>query len=97
MCNLYSQTRNVEAIRRLFRASDNRAARVDPQSAFFPGYNAPVIRRAADDRERELVTMSCGFVLLQNGKAPRLVTNVRDDKLLTSKFWRPSFDAGRSK
>jgi hypothetical protein len=23
MCNLYSQTRNVEAIRRLFRISDN--------------------------------------------------------------------------
>ncbi|MBS0240352.1 MAG: SOS response-associated peptidase family protein [Proteobacteria bacterium] len=94
MCNLYSQTRNVEAIRRLFRISDNRATRIHPQPAIFPGWNAPVVRRA-DDGERELVTMSWGFVLPQDGKAPRRVTNVRDDKLLTSKFWRPSFDARR--
>jgi len=94
MCNLYSQTRNVEAIRRLFRVSDNRAARVDPQPAIFPGYTAPVIRHAPDG-ERELVQMSWGFVLLQDGKAPPRVTNARDDKLLTSKFWRPSFDARR--
>lgn len=39
--------------------------------------------------------MSWGFVLLQHGKLPRRVTNVRDDKFLTSKFWRPSFDARR--
>jgi hypothetical protein len=27
-------------------------------------------------------------VLLQQGRAPRRVTNVRDDKILTSPFWR---------
>ena len=82
MCNLYSQTRNVEAIRRLFRISDNRASRIEPQPAIFPGWTAPVIRKA-DDGERELLPMSWGFVLLQDGKAPRRVTNVRDDKILT--------------
>ena len=51
--------------------------------------------RYATDGERELVHMSWGFVLLRDGKAPRRVTNVRDDKLLTSKFWRPSFDVRR--
>jgi putative SOS response-associated peptidase YedK len=94
MCNLYSQTRNIEAIRRLFRISDNRATRIDPQPSIFPGWTAPVIRRA-DDGQRELVQMSCGFVLLQDSKAPRRVTNVRDDKVLKSSFWKPSFEARR--
>ena len=39
--------------------------------------------------------MSWGFVLLQDGKAPRRVTNVRDDKILTSRFWTPSFQQRR--
>ena len=34
-------------------------------------------------------------MLLQPGKAPRRVTNVRDDKILTSRFWKPSFEARR--
>ena len=95
MCNLYSQTRNVEAIRRLFRVPHNRAPVVVPQPAeIFPGWTAPVIRKA-DDGERELLSMSWGFVLLQEGKAPRRVTNVRDDKILTSRFWTPSFQQRR--
>jgi len=94
MCNLYSQTRNVEAIRRLFRVSHNRAAAFDPLPAIFPGYRAPVVRRA-DDGERELAMLNWGFMLLQQGRAPRRVTNVRDDKILTSPFWRPSFEQRR--
>jgi putative SOS response-associated peptidase YedK len=49
----------------------------------------------AEDGERELSTSTWGFVLLQKGLAPRRVTNVRDDKILTSKFWRPSFEQRR--
>ena len=94
MCNLYSMTRNREAILLLFRISDNRAPNIGPQPSIFPAYSAPVIRRAADG-ERELSTMNWGFVLLQPGKAPRRVINVRDDKILTSKFWKPSFEARR--
>ena len=51
--------------------------------------------RKAEDGERELVTLNWGFVLLQKDRAPRRVTNVRDDKILTSKFWRPSFEQRR--
>ena len=94
MCNLYSMTRNREAILRLFRISPNRAAAFAPLDAIFPGHLAPVIRQA-NDGERELVTMSWGFVLLQKGKAPRRVTNVRDDTLRTSSFWRASFEDRR--
>ena len=94
MCNLYSMTRSREAILRLFRVSDNRAGEIKPQPSIFPAYTAPVVRTAADG-ERELVSMSWGFVLLQTGKAPRRVTNVRDDKIVTSKFWKSSFEQRR--
>ncbi len=87
-------TRSREAILRLFRIADNRAGEIKPQPSIFPAYTAPVVRKAVDG-ERELVPMSWGFVLLQPGKAPRRVTNVRDDKVLTSKFWKPSFEARR--
>jgi putative SOS response-associated peptidase YedK len=89
MCNLYSQTRAVEAVRRLFRVSSNRAAAFEPKDGIFPGHMAPVVRRA-EDGERELLELSWGFVLPQPGKAPRRVTNTRDDKV-HSGFWADSF------
>lgn len=94
MCNLYSMTQAREAMLRLFRVGDNRAASIEPKPAIFPGYVAPIVRKA-DDGARELVKLNWGFVLLQKGLAPRRVTNVRDDKILTSKFWRPSFEQRR--
>ena len=87
-------TRAPEAVRRLFRVPHNRASEIKSQSAIFPGYDAPVVR-ATGDGERELASMSWGFVLLQNGKAPRRVTNVRDDKVLTSGFWKSSLEERR--
>ncbi|NOT70778.1 MAG: SOS response-associated peptidase [Hyphomicrobium sp.] len=90
MCNLYSMTRMPEAVRNLFKVPSNRATVFKPLDAIFPGYEAPIIRHA-DDGERELVMMHWGFILLQTGKAPRRVTNVRDDKILTSTFWKGSF------
>ena len=83
-------TRSRAEVARLFRVSDNRAAAFEPKDAIFPGHAAPVVRMAGDG-ERELVAMSWGFVLPQPGKAPRRVTNTRDDKVLTSRFWTPSF------
>jgi putative SOS response-associated peptidase YedK len=93
MCNLYSMTRNREAILRLFRVSHNRAAAYDARDAIFPGYQAPIVRKAADG-ERELAVLNWGFVLLQKDKAPKRVTNIWDDKAQT-KFWKPSFEQRR--
>ena len=93
MRNLYSMTRNREAILRLFRISDNRAPNIGPQPSIFPAYSAPVIRRAADG-ERELSTM-IGASCYCNRARHRRVINVRDDKILTSKLWKPSFEARR--
>lgn len=94
MCNLYSQTRNVEAIRRLFEVSHNRAADFEPKAAIFPANDAPVVR-LADDGERELVVMNWGFVLPQSDKAAKRVTNARDEKVQTSRFWKSSFEDRR--
>lgn len=93
MCNLYSITAAREAMLRLFRLGHNRAVAFEPLPAIFPGHIAPVVRLAADG-EREMLPMSWGFVLLQEGKAPKRVTNTRDDKL-ASRFWRPSFEQRR--
>jgi putative SOS response-associated peptidase YedK len=94
MCNLYSMTKTRDALVGLFGISHNRAAAFEPLPAIFPGNTAPVIRAAADG-ERELVLMSWGFVLPQQGKAPRRVTNTRDDKVLSSQFWKRSFQQRR--
>ena len=90
MCNLYSQARSADEVRNTFNVPHNRSVAFEPLDAIFPGHIAPVIR-PTDDGARELVTMSWGFVLPQEGKAARRVTNTRDDKVLTSRFWTPSF------
>ena len=94
MCNLYSQTLPRQAIIHYFRVSDNRAAAITPKPAIFPGNDAAVVRRS-EDGERELLELSWGFVLLLKDKAPKRVTNVRDDKVRTSRFWRGSFEERR--
>ena len=93
MCNLYSMTKAPAAIGSLFRVPHNRQEQFDLLPAIFPGWSAPVVRRASDG-ERELIMMSWGFVLLQDGKAPRRVTNTRDDKV-QSRFWRASIEQRR--
>ena len=94
MCNLYSLNKKRDAVAQFFRVSHNRAGSFEPVNAIFPRHVAPVVRRAADG-DREIVTMSWGFMLLQKGKAPRPVTNVRDDTILKSSFWKPSFEERR--
>src|SRR5262249_22578312 len=90
MCNLYSLNKKQDMVARFFRVSDNRAAAFEPAGAIFPRHIAPVVR-CAEDGDLEIVTMSWGFMLIQKDRAPRPVTNVRDDKILASRFWRSSF------
>ncbi len=96
MCNLYSLTTNVEAIRRLFKvqriAPD--IGNMEPLPGIFPGQNAPVIRDS-EDGERELTVMHWGFVMPQKDRAPKDVTNARDDKIQSSPFWKSSFQERR--
>ncbi len=94
MCNLYSLNKKRDAVARFFRVAHNRSVAFEPVAATFPGHVAPVIRRSTDG-DREIVLMSWGFVLPQNDRAPRRVTNVRDDKILASRFWCSSFEERR--
>jgi putative SOS response-associated peptidase YedK len=94
MCNLYSLNKKRDAVALFFRVSHNRSAAFKPASAIFPRHVAPVVIPAADG-EREIVTMSWGFMLLIKDRAPRPVTNVRDDTILKSSFWRSSFEERR--
>ena len=52
----------------------------ESRDGIFPGY-PHVVRKA--DGERELAVLNWGFVLLQKDKAPKRVTNIRDDKAQT--------------
>ena len=94
MCTLYAMTKSRDAVRALFRVSDNRATAVVPNAGILPTDAAPVVRLAPDG-ERELVSLSWGFVRRDPGKAPRRVVNTRDDMTRSSPFWRGSFEARR--
>ncbi|MGY4408722.1 hypothetical protein ACVWW4_000458 [Bradyrhizobium sp. LB7.1] len=51
MCNLYSMTKNVEAIRRLFGALNSRVGNLPSMPGIFPDYPAPIVRNAEGGRE----------------------------------------------
>ena len=88
MCNLYSMRKSREELRGLFKVPHNRAVAIEPLPGIFPGYMAPIVRMA-EDGECELTWLSWGFVRLEKNRAPKRVTNFRDDKI-TSPFWRDS-------
>ena len=82
MCNLYSLTRNQEAIRRLFNLARDLTGNLPPLPAIFPDTLAPVV--CADKSGlREMLMMRWGFPPPPQGNAP--VTNVRNT---ASPFWR---------
>ncbi|WP_375789791.1 SOS response-associated peptidase [Bradyrhizobium sp. Pha-3] len=51
MCNLYSMTTNVEAIRRLFGALNSRVGNLASMPGVFPDYPAPIVRNGSEGRE----------------------------------------------
>jgi putative SOS response-associated peptidase YedK len=51
MCNLYSMTKNVDAIRQLFGALNSRVGNLPSMPGLFPDFPAPIVRNAADGRE----------------------------------------------
>ncbi|WP_316181358.1 SOS response-associated peptidase [Bradyrhizobium sp. SZCCHNRI1009] len=53
MCNLYSMTKNVDAIRRLFSIApeNDRTGNLPVMPGIFPDYPAPIVRNGADGRE----------------------------------------------
>lgn len=83
MCNLYSMTATVEEMRRLFGPFEGDRGNLPPFDEIYPGYRAPVLRRAEGGVLR-LESMTWGFPG-PAAAAGRPVTNVRN---LSSPFWR---------
>ncbi|MEL6100332.1 MAG: SOS response-associated peptidase [Pseudomonadota bacterium] len=102
VCNLYSNTTAVEAMRRLFDidAGRDRLGNAEPRPAIFPKGAAPVVR-LNDTGERELVEMAWGFLTpafstkAGNPIKPKAWNNARDDKVLKSGLWKGSFQERR--
>lgn len=59
MCNLYSTTKNQDAIRKLFDALNDYAGNLPPLPVILPDYKAPVVGQI--DGERELIKMRWGM------------------------------------
>jgi putative SOS response-associated peptidase YedK len=53
MCNLYSMTKNVDAIRRLFRVepANDRTGNMPHLPDIYPDYPAPIVRNGSGGRE----------------------------------------------
>src|SRR6201996_2687751 len=82
MCNLYSITKNQDAIRHLFKVDLDRTGNLPSMPGVFPDYEAPVVRN--QDGQRELNKMRWGMPPPPKfGCAP--ITNIRNT---SSPRWR---------
>lgn len=83
MCNLYSITKNQDAIRRLFKVDLDRTGNLPSMPGVFPDYEAPVVRN--QEGQRELIRMRWGMPPPPKfGGAPP-ITNIRNT---SSPHWR---------
>lgn len=64
MCNLYSMTRNQDAIRNLFKVTKDSIGNLPPMPGIFPNKMAPIVRNNAG--ERELAMVRWGMPSAQN-------------------------------
>lgn len=66
MCNLYSVTTNVEAIRafvRDLRVDETTIGNFAPQTGIFPDYLAPIVRNFGDERELARIPVGNAVVI----------------------------------
>ena len=93
MCNLYSHTKPIDAVRRHFGVTRAPATNLPPQPSIFPKGVAPVVRPI--EGGRELALLRWGVMIPIQGKA-KPVTNARDDKIRANSFaWRFHFQERR--
>jgi putative SOS response-associated peptidase YedK len=82
MCNLYSITKNQDAIRQLFKVQRDSAGNLPSMPGVFPDYEGPVVRNHAEGRE--LIKMRWGMPPPPKFGGPP-VTNIRNT---SSPHWR---------
>jgi putative SOS response-associated peptidase YedK len=81
VCNLYSMTTNVEAIRRLFQvdASNDKSGNLPAMPGIYPDYPAPTVRNGASGRELAMARWG----MPSSQKALMDATKKRAEKLQT--------------
>lgn len=87
MCNLYSMTRSVDAMRRLFARFDAPETNLAPQPGIFPDYTAPIIRNEGAGQCLAMARwgLPSPKFALEGKKTDPGVTNVRNT---ASPHWR---------
>ena len=87
MCNLYSMTKNQEAIRALAKVLRDKAGNLPPLPGIFPDYPAPIVRNSPEGRELVMARwgMPSPGIALKGRNADGGVTNIRNVKSL---YWR---------
>lgn len=64
MCNLYSMTKNVDAIRRLFGGLNSRVGNLPSMPGIFPDYSAPIVRNGVEGRLRNAMGSTPVMIIL---------------------------------
>ncbi len=103
MCNLYSNTIPVTAMRQLFDVTVelDTLGHAEPFPVIYPKPLAPVVRKG-DQGERELVSLSWGFRATKKSKKtgaiiqPGAWNNARDENVRSNGLWKQSFEERRS-
>lgn len=87
MCNLYSHTRAVEAMRRLFPKLDTHGANLAPQPGIYPDQSAPIVTCTPQGHDLSMARWGLPTPpkFLEGKKTDPGVTNVRN---LGSPHWR---------
>ncbi len=102
MCNLYSNTIPVTAMRQLFDVTveRDRLGNAEPLAAIYPKHLASVVGKG-DEGKRELVPLSWGFRTTKKSKKtgaviqPGAWNNARYDKVRSYGLWKQSFEERR--
>ncbi len=102
MCNLYSSTTAIEAMRNLFKVAPgaDRLGNAEPLTAIWPKYPGHAVR-LSEEGDRELVSLSWGFRTTKTSKKtgktlqPAAWNNARDDKVQSVGLWKESFHERR--
>lgn len=85
MCNLYSHTKGVDAIRKIVGTMTNSAGNVEPQPGIYPDQMAPVVINRDGTRDLAMLRWGMPSWASKNMNYERGITNVRN---LHSPWWR---------
>ena len=97
MCNLYSMTKNVDAIRRLFGAMNSQVGNLPSLPGIFPDYPAPIVRNATGEREIVMARWgmpSSQFALMESAKKRAAKLEAKGQRVVFTEMLRSEPDSG---